>query len=119
MQVALGTAKNKASVRTISLPPKVVRLLKQFPFEKGWGTASQLNIRLKSLNPELTTHSFRHGITDLGRSNHVDTAHIEALLGHRLSISQMSNFYGQGYDPEILRSVLKSVWKQIDTWLVD
>ena len=39
MQVALGTAKNKASVRTIPLPPKVVELLKQFPFEKGWGTA--------------------------------------------------------------------------------
>ena len=69
MQVALGTAKNKASVRTIPLPPKVVRLLKQFPFEKGWGTASQLNIRLKSLNPDLTSHSFRHGITDLGRNN--------------------------------------------------
>ena len=28
MQIALGTAKNKASVRTIPLPPKVVELLK-------------------------------------------------------------------------------------------
>ena len=119
MQVAVGTAKNKASVRTIPLPPKVVELLKQFPFENGWGTASQINIRLRSLNPELTTHSFRHGITDLGRSNQVDPAHIEALLGHRLSISQMSNVYGQGYDPEVLRRALASVWKQIDTWLLD
>ena len=118
MQVALGTAKNKASVRTIPLPQRVVDLLKQFPFEKGWGTASQLNIRLKSLNPDLTSHSFRHGITDLGRSNHVDPSHIEALLGHRLSISQMSKVYGQGYDPEVLRSALKPVWKQIDSWLV-
>jgi integrase len=119
MQVAVGTAKNKASVRTIPLPPKVVELLKEFPFENGWGTASQINIRLKSLNPELTTHSFRHGITDLGRSNQVDPAHIEALLGHRLSISQMSNVYGQGYDPEALRRALTSVWKQIDSWLHD
>ena len=119
MQVALGTAKNKASVRTIPLPQRVVELLKQFPFEKGWGTASQINLRLKSLNPDLTSHSFRHGITDLGRSNHVDPAHIEALLGHRLSISQMSNVYGQGYDPEVLRSALRPVWKQIDLWLVD
>ena len=119
MQVALGTAKNKASVRTIPLPPKVVELLKQFPFEKGWGTASQLNIRLKNLNPELTTHSFRHGITDLGRSKQVDPAHIEALLGHRLSISQMSNVYGHGYDPEVLRNALTPVWKQIDSWLLD
>ena len=119
MQVAPGTAKNKASVRTIPLPQRVVELLKQFPFEKCWGTASQLNIRLKSINPELTTHSFRHGITDLGRSNHVDPAHIEALLGHRLSISQMSNVYGQGYDPEVLRRALTPVWKQIDSWLVD
>ena len=118
MQVAVGTAKNKASVRTIPLPPKVLELLKQFPFEKGWGTASQINLRLKSINPELTTHSFRHGLTDLGRSNQVDPAHIEALLGHRLSISQMSNVYGQGYDPEVLRSALKPVWKQIDSWLV-
>ena len=119
MQVAVGTAKNKASVRTIPLPLNVVRLLRQFPFENGWGTASQINIRLKSLNPELTTHSFRHGITDLGRSNRVDPAHIEALLGHRLSISQMSNVYGQGYDPEALRRALSPVWKQIDSWLLD
>ena len=113
MQVAVGTAKNKASVRTIPLPPNVVELLKQFPFENGWGTASQINIRLRSLNPELTTHSFRHGITDLGRSNQVDPAHIEALLGHRLSISQMSNVYGQGYDPEVLRRALASVGNRL------
>ena len=91
MQIALGTAKNKASVRTIPLPSNVVELLKQFSFQKGWGTASQINLRLKSLNPDLTTHSSRHSITDLGRSHQVDPAHIKALLGHRLSISQMSN----------------------------
>ena len=49
----------------------------------------------------------------------MDPAHIEALLGHRLSISQMSNVYGQGYDPEVLRRALASVWKQIDSWLLD
>ena len=119
MQIALGTAKNKASVRTIPLPSNVVELLKQFSFEEGWGTASQINLRLKSLNPDLTTHSFRHGITDLGRSNQVDPAHIEALLGHRLSISQMSNVYGQGYDPKVLRRALTPVWNQINSWLFD
>ena len=67
--------------------------------------------------PELTTHSFRHGITDLGRRNNVDPAHIEALLGHRLSVSQMSNVYGQGYDPEVLRKALSTIWRQIDSWL--
>ena len=118
MQVTVGTAKNKASVRTIPLPLKVFELLKKFSFEKGWGTASQINIRLKSTNPELTTHSFRHDITDLGRRNQVDPAHIEALLGHRLSVSQMSNVYGQGYDPEALRKALSSVWRQIDSWLL-
>ena len=118
MQVTVGTAKNKASVRTIPLPLKVVELLKKFSFEKGWGTASQINIRLKTTNPELTTHSFRHGITDLGRRNQVDPAHIEALLGHRLSVSQMSNVYGHGYDPEALRKALSSVWRQIDSWLL-
>ena len=119
MQIELGTAKNKASVRTIPLPSNVVELLEQFSFEKGWGTASQINLRLKSLNPDLTTHSFRHGITDLGRSNQVDPAHIEALLGHRLSISQMSNVYGQRYDPNVLRRALTPVWNQIDSWLFD
>ena len=117
MQVALCTAKNKASVKTIPLPQRVVDLLKQFPFEKGWGTASQLNIRLKSLNPDLTNQSFRHGITDLGRTNQVNPAHIEALIGHRLIISRVSNVYGQGYDAEVLRSALKLVWKKIDSWL--
>ena len=37
MQIALGTAKNKASVRTIPLPPKVVELLKQFPLKRAGG----------------------------------------------------------------------------------
>ena len=69
-------------------------MLKHFPFEKRWGTASQLNIRLKSLNPDLISHGFSHGITDLGRSNHVDPAHNRALLGNRFSASQMSNVYG-------------------------
>ena len=118
MKVTVGTAKNKASVRTIPLPPKVVELLKQFTFERCWGTASQINIRLKSINPELTTHSFRNGLIDLGRRYQVEPAHIEALLGHRLSISQMSNVYGQGYDPEVLRRALIPVWKKIDSWLI-
>ena len=47
----------------------------------------------------------------------MDLAHIEALLGHRLSISQMSNVYGQGYDPEVLRKAISSTWKKIDSWL--
>ena len=117
MQGAVGAAKNRASVRTIPLPPKVLEFLKQFPFEKGWGTASQINIRLKSINPELTTHSFKHGITDLGRSNQMDPAHIEALLGHRLSISQMSNVYGHGYDSEVLQKAISSTRKKIDSCL--
>ena len=49
----------------------------------------------------------------------MDPAHIEALLGHRLSISQMSNVYGQGYDPEVVRKAVIPAWKQIDSWLVD
>ena len=48
----------------------------------------------------------------------MDPAHIEALLGHRLSISQMSNVYGQGYDPEVLRKAMSPVWQKIDSWLL-
>ena len=39
MQVAVGSAKNKVSVRINPLPPKVVDLLKQFPFEKWLGVS--------------------------------------------------------------------------------
>ena len=118
MQVAVGTAKNRVSERTIPLPPQVVELLKKFDFEKGWGSADYINRRLKTINPELTTHSFRHGITDLGRNNKVDPAHVEAMLGHRLSVSQMSNTYGQGYDPETLRQEILPVWEQLNSWIL-
>ena len=118
MQVAVGTAKNRVSERTIPLPPQVVELLKKFDFEKEWGSADYINRRLKTINPELTTHSFRHGITDLGRNNKVDPAHVEAMLGHRLSVSQMSNTYGQGYDPETLRQEILPVWEQLNSWIL-
>ena len=29
----------------------------------------------------------------------------------------MSNIYGEGYDPEVLRKAMSPVWKKIDSWL--
>ena len=84
MEVVVGTAKNKASERTIPLPSVVIDLLRDFDFK--WGSAAHINKQIQTVNPSLSSHSFRHGLTKLGRDVQANEIAIEALLGHRLSL---------------------------------
>ena len=84
MEVVVGTAKNKASERTIPLPSAVIDLLRDFDFK--WGSAAHINKQIQTFNPSLSSHSFRHGLTKLGRDVQANEIAIEALLGHRLSL---------------------------------
>ena len=65
----MGTAKNKnkESERTIPLPPVVVDLLKDFDFV--WGSAAHINKQIQTMNPDLSSHSFRHGLAKLVRAS--------------------------------------------------
>lgn len=110
--MTITDAKNQASERTIPIPPGVCKRLKEFDF--GWGSNAATNNRLKKINPELTSHSFRHGFTQFGRELKVDPTTVEAMLGHRLSISDMANVYGDGYSPETLREAIQPIWDWLD-----
>ena len=115
MEVVAGTAKNKVSERTIPLPPFVVDLLKDFDFV--WGSAAHINKQIQTINPDLLSHSFRHGLTKLGRDLQSNEIAIEAMLGHRLSHSEMTNRYGGKYGAEAMRKAVDPVWEQLDEWV--
>ena len=115
MEVAVGTAKNKASERTIPLPPQIVEMLKGFDF--AWGSQATINKWLKTVNSEVTSHSFRHGLTKLARDEHADQIGLEAMLGHVLSHSHMANMYGGKYGHEAMRKAVEPVWRQLDEWM--
>lgn len=115
MEVVVGTAKNKASERVIPLPPVVVDLLRGFDYR--WPTEPYINDQIRTINPELSSHSFRHGLTKLGRDLQSNEIAIEAMLGHRLSHSDMANRYGGKYGAEAMRKAVAPVWEQLDEWV--
>ena len=98
MTVAVGTGKNRSSERTIPLPAVIVEMLKGFNYQ--WGSAAHINRQLQTINPAISSHSFRHGLTKLGRDTQSNEIAVEALLGHRLSHSEMANRYGGKYGPK-------------------
>ncbi|WP_041426707.1 hypothetical protein [Synechococcus sp. CC9311] len=115
MEVVVETAKNKASERTIPLPPVVLDLLRDFDFV--WGSAAHINKQIQTINPDLSSHSFRHGLTKLGRDLQSNEIAIEAMLGHRLSHSDMANRHGGKYGAEAMRKAVAPAWEQLDEWV--
>lgn len=115
MEVVVGTAKNKSSERTIPLPPAVLDLLQDFDF--NWSTPQYINKKIKSINPNLSSHSFRHGLTKLSRDLQAGEIAIEALQGHRLTHSEQANRYGGKYGAEAMRKAVKPVWDKLDEWI--
>lgn len=106
MQIYL--AKNKSCERTIPLPTRVVELMRKFDFD-GWGSTAHINKSLKQVNPELSSHSFRHGLTNLGRDLQIHPDPIEAMLGH--SLGGQKSTYGDGYSPEALKTAVAPAWQ--------
>ncbi len=115
MEVVVGTAKNKASERTIPLPPVVVDLLEDFDIV--WGSAPHINKQIQTINPNLSSHSFRHGLTKLGRDLQSNEITIEAMLGHSVSHLEMANRYGGKYGEEAMRKAIAPAWEQLDEWV--
>ena len=105
--------KNKHSIRVIPLPQVVVDELKGFDFK--WCGDSVVNKRLKQVNGELSTHSFRHGLIRVNRDIGGDADAMEVFTGHRLA--GMKSVYADGYGVDRLREVLTPCWRQVGEWL--
>jgi len=105
--------KNKHSVRVIPLPDVVVKELKNFNFK--WQTIDVINKKIKLVNKDLSSHSFRHGIIRVNRDLGGDSDAMEVYTGHRLA--GMKATYGDGYGLDRLREVAEPCWKQIEAWM--
>ena len=57
LTIPLHKGKNRTSSRTVLIPPFLVRELKAYGFQ-GRPTGGGANLKIKQVNPELTTHSF-------------------------------------------------------------
>ena len=109
-------AKNKSSERVVPLPPVVLNRLKS-GFDFKWASYATINKKLQTINSKLSSHSFRHGLTALGRDLQANEFAVEAMLGHRLSVSEQANTYGGRYGHKAMRKAVAPIWEQLDEWL--
>lgn len=105
--------KNKHSRRTIPLPEALIKELDGFDF--NWPSMAVVNKKLKMVNPELSSHSFRHGLIRLNRDLGGDSDVLEAYVGH--SLKGMKDVYGDGYSLDRFREVLTPAWASLHEWL--
>ena len=101
--------KNKASLRTIPLPKVVVEAVRTIPLD--WPSPETIRAAIKRVNPELSSHSLRHGFIRLGRDLGCDTDVIEAAVGHTLGGQKAT--YGDGYGVDRMREEMSKIWDKI------
>lgn len=109
-------AKNKSSERTIPLPPVVLNRLNS-GFDYSWASYATINKKIQTINSALSSHSFRHGLTKLGRELQANEFAVEAMLGHRLSGSEQANTYGGKYGHKAMRKAVEPIWEQLNEWV--
>ncbi len=108
-----GRVKNKTSERTIPIPEFLADELRDFDFQ--WPSLDIINKKIKMVNPELSSHSFRHGLVRLGRDLQVEADVLEAYVGHKLP--GMKDVYGDGYAVDTFREVIQPIWNQLYEWV--
>ena len=112
--------KNRHSIRTVPLPPWLCEEMKSWDF-KVPASGETINKRLRTINPELTSHSFRHGLIRLNRELGGEPMVIEAATGHKIKTggSDMSSVYGDGFSVEAMRKAMQPLWQQLEAWITD
>ncbi len=98
---------------TIPIPPELCNELAGFDFK--WPRVDVVNKKLKTINPELPSHSFRHGLVRLNRDLAGDADVMESYVGH--SLKGMKATYGDGFGIDRFREVLEPVWSQLNEWI--
>ena len=112
--------KNRHSVRETPLPSRLFEELKDWSWK--WPFNETVNKRTKSINPELTTHSFRHVLIRIKRDLGGEPMVIEAFTGHKIGRTQrseMSETYCDGFSPESKVPAIKPIWEQLDSWIFE
>lgn len=107
------SVKNKHSNRVLPLPSWLCDELRGFDFQ--WPSNTIINRKLKRVNEEMSSHSFRHGLIRINRDIGGPEDVIEAFVGHALD--GMKSTYGDGYSVDRFREAIGPVWKQLDEWL--
>ena len=112
--------KNRHSIRTVPLPAWLCEEMKSWDF-KVPASGETLNKRTRTVNPELTTHSFRHGLIRLNRELGGEPMVIEAATGHKIKTggSDMSSVYGDGFSVDAMRTAMEPLWHQLEAWMLD
>ena len=113
--MSITEGKNKFSIRTIPLPAFICDQLRSSSF-KFWKTGGMNKLTRTRIHNDVTSHSWRHGITRLGRDLQADTMTMEAVLGHKLP--GMQAVYGSGFSVPAMRTALAPVWQQLDQWVL-
>lgn len=113
--MSITEGKNKFSIRTIPLPAFICDQLRSSSF-KFWRTGGMNKLTRTRIHNDVTSHSWRHGITRLGRDLQADTMTMEAVLGHKLPC--MQSVYGSGFSVPAMRTALAPVWQQLDQWVL-
>ena len=110
--------KNRHSIRTIPLPVWLCKEMEAWDY-KVPASGETINKRLRTVNPQLTSHSFRHGLIRLNRDLGGEPMVIEAVTGHRIKTggSDMSSEYGDGFSVDSMRTALEPIWKQLEAWI--
>jgi len=104
--------------RVIPIPDHLVEELKVFDW--SWCKSGVFNKRLKEINKQLSTHSWRHGWKDISRDVGMDPVKAEFFLGHQIGRSTgslMESVYGKGYSIKSLKEDgANLVWDVLDQW---
>ena len=110
--------KNKHSIRTVPLPAWLCKELRDWDMD--WPCTNQVNKKTKLLNPELTSHSFRHGLIRVNRDLGGEPTVIEAATGHKVGKtvrSEMAATYGDGFSIDSMRTAMTPIWERLDSWM--
>ena len=97
--------------RTVPVPDFLMKelLVNGFNFVSN----TTINKLIKEVNPQLTSHGWRHGWKRLSRDHHLDSRLAEAFMGH--SLPGMEAVYGDGYSVQAFKEGVAPIWSYLDT----
>ena len=102
--------KNQHSIRETPLPQWLCEEMKDWSWK--WPCTETVNKRTKSINPQLTIHSFRHGLIRINRDQGGEPMVIEAFTVYKIGRTQrseMSAIYGDGFKLKSKRSAIEPI----------
>lgn len=108
-------SKNDSSIREVPVPRDLAdRLVSGWP--EKWPVGQTLRTRIKTVNPELGNHSFRHGLKRVSRKVILDSVMTERLLRHSHGNEMESTYGGSAWPRESLLAGAQKIWNELGWW---